>query len=836
MDTEHAPTLQLLRHELRTPVNHIIGYSEMLLEDESTAEADRNALNLAVQYGHAMLQAIQTGLNGSEHNGIQALQQLHQQVTPHIAATITTISVVRQQALLAGDAERAADLEKIVQAATRLDELTASLPRSIEVEAEYEPESPLTMIDGSESGHLLLVDDNELNREMLVRRLERLGYPVTTAGDGRQALDRLRSASFDLVLLDLMMPVMDGYAVLQEMRSDTELRRIPVIVLSALDDMASVVRAVELGADDYLPKPFDPVLLKARISACLFKKHLRDLEVAYLKRIEQERRRADDLLHVVIPIGVALSVEKDFNALLERIVVEAQNLCRADGGTLYLKTEDQRLRFVIVRNRTLNIAMGGASGKDIPFPPLRLYDEHSGAPLHTYVVTHVTLDGKTINIADAYHAEGFDFSGTRDFDHRTGYKTTSLLTLPLKDGLDRVIGVLQLLNAHNEAGEVIPFDEIAEQMLESLGALAAAALSAYAREQQLREEIADLQIEVDQARKEREVASITNTPFFQQIQEKSRQLRSANEAGAEATEQALPATRRSSGGPERAEVMVGDQRIVVRMQGNERRRLLLLLHGWSSSWYALSPLMTTLRDRYRCVAVDLPGYGDSPRLPNRTTIPDYADLLSNLIRQLSPEQPAVLIGHSMGGMISLTMALRHPELVERMVLLCPTISGNLSFWIKTFISPITLLERSRIAGRIVSGLEPYMMRVTDRLMRPASFAERTGINQADYERLRADARRPGQGRVRAECYSAMQANDLRGRLGAISIPSLVVWGMEDNTVPLRDASVVADEWPQAELRVIPKAGHWPQFETPDLTSRYVRGFLSTPLKLLRAGF
>jgi pimeloyl-ACP methyl ester carboxylesterase len=280
---------------------------------------------------------------------------------------------------------------------------------------------------------------------------------------------------------------------------------------------------------------------------------------------------------------------------------------------------------------------------------------------------------------------------------------------------------------------------------------------------------------------------------------------------------------------------VGEQRIHVREESPHRKTVALLIHGWSSSWYALSPLVPQLRERYRCLAVDLPGYGESPPSSQRATMAGYADLLAGLSRQVT-DQPVVLVGHSMGGMISLTMALRHPEVVERMVLLCPTISGRLSTFINVFISPITLLERSRLGNRLVAALEPQMLSVTDRLMRPASFAERSGITEEVYHHLRADARRPGQGRVRAECYWAMRDGDLRGKLGSIKAPSLVLWGMEDNTVPLRDASVVADEWPDADLRIIPKAGHWPQFETPDLTRRYVRAFLSTPIKLLKVQF
>ena len=135
---------------------------------------------------------------------------------------------------------------------------------------------------------LLVVDDNEDNRYTLVMRLKRLGYTnVTTADNGRQALDRLQERKFDLVLLDVMMPELNGYQVLERMRGDGPLRYVPVIMISALDQIESVVRCIELGAEDYLPKPFDPVLLRARIGACLEKKRLRDQEVRYLQDVAQ---------------------------------------------------------------------------------------------------------------------------------------------------------------------------------------------------------------------------------------------------------------------------------------------------------------------------------------------------------------------------------------------------------------------------------------------------------------------------------------------------------------------------------------------------------------------
>ena len=135
-----------------------------------------------------------------------------------------------------------------------------------------------------EKGHILVVDDNRMNRIKLSRSLEHQGYTVGLAEDGQQALDLLKARWFDVVLLDIIMPGMDGYQVLETMKGDPELRDLPVIVISAVDDEDSAVRCIEMGAEDYLPKPFNPVLLRARLNASLQKKKLRDLEKAYLQQ------------------------------------------------------------------------------------------------------------------------------------------------------------------------------------------------------------------------------------------------------------------------------------------------------------------------------------------------------------------------------------------------------------------------------------------------------------------------------------------------------------------------------------------------------------------------
>jgi pimeloyl-ACP methyl ester carboxylesterase/CRP-like cAMP-binding protein len=263
-------------------------------------------------------------------------------------------------------------------------------------------------------------------------------------------------------------------------------------------------------------------------------------------------------------------------------------------------------------------------------------------------------------------------------------------------------------------------------------------------------------------------------------------------------------------------------------EGHPNRQVALLVHGWSSSWYAMSPLLKLLGQRFRAISIDLPGYGASPPLPERVTIPAYADVLANFIERVT-DGPVVLIGHSMGGMIGVTLALQYPALIERLVLIGPTISGRLSMSINLFVSPITILERFGLGSLMVSSVERMMVGLTDRLMRPVSYAERSGITREEHARLQADVRRPGQGRIRAECFFAMRQHDLSGRLGHIETPALVLWGAEDNTVPLRDAGVVADEWPAADLRIIPKAGHWPHFETPDTVRRQVAAFLGLPL-------
>ncbi|MCZ6723491.1 MAG: GAF domain-containing protein [Gammaproteobacteria bacterium] len=174
-------------------------------------------------------------------------------------------------------------------------------------------------------------------------------------------------------------------------------------------------------------------------------------------------------------IGIALSVESDTQKLLELIMMGAKSLTHADGGSLYF-VKDGTLTFEIISNDSLDLQMGGTSGNKITFPPIPLIE--NGAENHSNVVSHCVLTGNTINIEDAYYEDGFDFTGTRNFDRKTGYRTQSILTFPLKNHEKDIIGVLQLINArHVESGETISFSPLDQQLAESLASQAAVALT-----------------------------------------------------------------------------------------------------------------------------------------------------------------------------------------------------------------------------------------------------------------------------------------------------------------------------------------------------------------------
>ena len=212
---------------------------------------------------------------------------------------------------------------------------------------------------------------------------------------------------------------------------------------------------------------------KATYSTTEVAKYLSDAPEAISTYISDLEKQIQNLAH----IGLALSKERDMDKLLEMILLEAKRIANSDGGTLYMMTDDQRLKFEIIMTDSLNFHMGGTSGEDIPFYPVKLYTDE-GEENKSMIAAYVSLTGETVNLPDAYKAKGFDFSGTKMFDEKTGYRSKSFLTVPLKNHEDEIIGVLQLLNAQTQkAKKIISFGADVQQMVEALASQAAVAIT-----------------------------------------------------------------------------------------------------------------------------------------------------------------------------------------------------------------------------------------------------------------------------------------------------------------------------------------------------------------------
>lgn len=302
--------LAQIRHDLKTPVGHILGYSEMIeeeFEDDPWPEF-QDDLNNINNSGHALVELIEDLLGPSkrsveEIDFVTTQYQLRQQLN-HITGYCEMLHE------LAEDEDRTEilpDLDRIIEASRSFTNIVDQKIRPVTFEGldqqvntdNIKPKSDASLLNRSddtdsedshlpinylgEGGNLLIVDDNPTNCDLLERRLSRQGYKSTSVTSGKKALKLLDNDQFDLILLDLLMPEMDGIEVLQRLKANSRWRNIPVIILSALDDMEMIVKCVLLGAEDYIFKPFNPVLLKARIAANLEKFRLRRQQVPKLK-------------------------------------------------------------------------------------------------------------------------------------------------------------------------------------------------------------------------------------------------------------------------------------------------------------------------------------------------------------------------------------------------------------------------------------------------------------------------------------------------------------------------------------------------------------------------
>ena len=277
------PRAAALRHDLRTPLNQIIGYSEMLLEDvEGPPDSEIRA---EIQQIHASAHELVTLIHQRIPPFVEvASNELIATLRRDLVNPVSILLRTAQQLTFRSEPFLHPFAEHIESASWELDQFASGsgLPaRTASASGALEERA------GGARARLLIADDSDRNREMLCHQLERQGYSVTAVASGRDTLRLLRSRPFDLVLLDVLMPEMDGFAALESIKADPQLREIPVIMISASDEYTSVIRCIEGGAEDYLPKPFDPVLLRARLKASLEKKALRDEQRARTEELER---------------------------------------------------------------------------------------------------------------------------------------------------------------------------------------------------------------------------------------------------------------------------------------------------------------------------------------------------------------------------------------------------------------------------------------------------------------------------------------------------------------------------------------------------------------------
>jgi adenylate cyclase len=257
-----------LRHDLRTPLNAVKGYSELIIEE--TRDTGREELLADIA------------------KVLAAAEQLLSQIDKLVGLT---------------DASELSSSQTSPFVGMPSPDQVGQIMRSIQPIIPKQRNQLL-------SSRILVVDDTEANRELLSRRLGRNGHVVQTANGGKSALEAVTKSEFDLILLDLMMPDMNGLEVLTRLKDDLAVRHIPVIMISALDEIDSIVSCIEAGAEDYIPKPFDPVLLGARIEASLERKRLRDRERAFTNELKVEKGKTEALLLNILPESIVRRIRQ----------------------------------------------------------------------------------------------------------------------------------------------------------------------------------------------------------------------------------------------------------------------------------------------------------------------------------------------------------------------------------------------------------------------------------------------------------------------------------------------------------------------------------------------
>lgn len=317
----------------------------------------------------------------------------------------------------------------------------------------------------------LIVNDNSASRHMVAECLQREGIAILEAVDGNEAYELLCSpdtvtdTDIDIVITGLQMPGMSGDHLCQKIRNELNLQDLPVIFLPVEEDKTRLFELFKAGATDYLLQPFVIEELLARLIVHLERAKLNKSLRNTLKQVEYFNKALESTINRLTHIGASLSSEKNLNKLLEMVVLEARDATNADGGTLYI-LKDNQLHFKILQNKSLNNFMGGETGEPVTFPPVSIEKSNVSA--------YCAMTKKMVNIPDVYENSEFDFSGPKNFDAAVGYKTKSMLVLPMLDRNNIVVGVLQLINSIDpETGQICEFPKNTIEIAYSLSCQAA---------------------------------------------------------------------------------------------------------------------------------------------------------------------------------------------------------------------------------------------------------------------------------------------------------------------------------------------------------------------------
>lgn len=326
--------------------------------------------------------------------------------------------------------------------------------------------------------HVLVINDDAERSMRLTEPFASWGWDAThLPGEPKAALDELAAGSYDLVLLDIKAAERGDYAFLRGRRSQPALSAIPVVITALPGaSLARLSRCIEWGASDYMTHPDQQVLLRARLQNVLQRKLLQEQANTALEAFNEIEKIADDLRLVILPIGAALSAEAEYDRLIARIVTEAQQICNADGGALYLAHEDGLLHPTYVRIESRDFTYNGTGERDASLPPIALADEQpSSAPNYASLPVYVALTGESVNLTDI-NSGRFDLSWLNAFGLDNEFRPRSCLAVPLRTG--QIVGALLLSDSRNPlSDEIVEFDAYHQQVAESLASQAALVLN-----------------------------------------------------------------------------------------------------------------------------------------------------------------------------------------------------------------------------------------------------------------------------------------------------------------------------------------------------------------------